>query len=346
MQLEKKRLFNEDGERDWGERRIVGGNSSNLIELNHIKYEWAYKMYRAMMNNFWIPEEIPLAQDAKDYQTKLSTGEKRAYHKILSFLIFLDSIQTNNLPNINDYITAPEVNLCLSVHAFQEAVHSQSYGYILESVVTPEIREQIYQEWRDDPHLLKRNRFITDLYEAFLANPTEKQLIKTMMANYILEGIYFYSGFSFFFALARMEKMMGTATEIKYIQRDELTHLALFQAIFQELRRENSSWFTQDLIEELRGMMAEAVEHEIAWGQYVMNEEIPGLTNEAINLYIRYLGNQRLERLGLEPLYPEVKDHPLRWVERFNDLNGVKTDFFEQKVTNYSKAGNLDWDDL
>jgi ribonucleoside-diphosphate reductase beta chain len=345
MELKKKELFNEHGDRDWGKRRMIGGNSTNLIELNNIKYQWAYKIYRTMMNNFWIPEEIPLSQDAKDYD-HLKEAERRSYDKILSFLIFLDSLQTANLPNINEYITAPEVNLCLTVHAFQEAVHSQSYGYILDSVCSARVRDKIYNEWRDDKHLLRRNRFITDLYEAFVADPSERNFVKTVMANYILEGIYFYSGFSFFFALARQGKMTGTASEIKYIQRDELTHLALFQGIYHELKKENPHLFTADLQEELREMMRTAVQNEIEWGQYVTGGEILGLTDEVLERYLKYLSNQRLKKLDLAPLYPEITQHPMSWVEQFNDLNRIKTDFFEQKVTNYSKSANLDWDNL
>ncbi|MCL6632516.1 MAG: ribonucleotide-diphosphate reductase subunit beta [Alicyclobacillus herbarius] len=345
MQLERTKLFNEAGERDWGKRRIIGGNTTNLIELNNVKYEWAYRMYRAMMSNFWIPEEIALADDARQY-AQLGPGEQRAFNKILSFLIFLDSIQTHNLPNINEYITAPEVNLCLTVHAFQEAVHSQSYGYILDSVVSAQVRDQIYNEWRNDEHLLRRNQFITDRYEEFIADPTDRNLVKTVMANFILEGVYFYSGFSFFFALGRQGKMLGTVSEIKYIQRDELTHLALFRHIFEEIRRENPDLVTDALIEELRAMMAQAVEHEIAWGQYVTAGEIAGLSDYLIDRYIKYLANQRLKSLGLEPLYPEVTDHPMRWVDQYAAINSTKTDFFEQKVTSYTKAANLNWDEL
>ncbi|HEY0827058.1 MAG TPA: ribonucleotide-diphosphate reductase subunit beta, partial [Bacilli bacterium] len=308
MDLQKKKLFNEDGDRDWGKRRIIGGNTTNLIELNNVKYEWATKMYRNMMNNFWIPEEIPLAQDARDYKN-LSDAERKSYDKILSFLIFLDSLQTANLPNINEYITAPEVNLCLTVQTFQEAVHSQSYSYILDSVCSAEGRDQIYNQWRDDKHLLARNRFITDLYEKFIADSSVVNLLRTIMANYILEGIYFYSGFSFFYALGRQGKMLGTVSEIKYIQRDELTHLALFQGIFREIRKENPELFTPELIEDLRQMMKTAVENEIQWGQYITKNEIPGLNEDIIDQYIKFLSNERLKNLGLEILYPEVIDH-------------------------------------
>jgi ribonucleoside-diphosphate reductase beta chain len=343
--LEKKKLFNEHGDRDWGQRRMIGGNTTNLIELNNVKYEWATKMYRTMMNNFWIPEEIPLAQDAKDYKA-LTTEERQSYDKIISFLIFLDSLQTANLPNINEFITAPEVNLILTIHTFQEAVHSQSYSYILDSVCSAEARDRIYNEWREDKHLLERNRFITDLYERFLEDPSEGNLLRTIMANYILEGIYFYSGFSFFYALGRQGKMLGTVSEIKYIQRDELTHLALFQQIFRELRRENPELFTPEMLGELRDMMRTAAEHEIAWGQYITANRIAGLSNELIEQYIKYLANERLKKLDLEPLYPDVVEHPMKWVESFSNMNGMKTDFFEQKVTNYTKSSNLNWGEL
>ncbi|MCU6793541.1 ribonucleoside-diphosphate reductase beta chain [Paenibacillus sp. 1_12] len=345
MDLKKKKLFNEHGDRDWGKRRMIGGNTTNLIELNNVKYDWATKMYRNMMNNFWIPEEIPLAQDAKDYKF-LSPHERQGYDKIISFLIFLDSLQTSNLPNINEYITAPEVNLCLTVQTFQEAVHSQSYSYILDSVCSAEVRDDIYNQWREDKHLLRRNRFITDLYEKFIDDSSTVNLLRAIMANYILEGIYFYSGFSFFYSLGRQGKMLGTVSEIKYIQRDELTHLALFQNIFREIRKENPEIFTNELIEDLRQMMKTAVEHEIEWGQYITNDMMNGLSNEIIDQYIKYLSNERLKMLGLEILYPEVVEHPMKWVENFSNMNSMKTDFFEQKVTNYSKSSSLNWDDL
>lgn len=345
MQLQRTKLFNEAGDRDWGLRRIIGGNTTNLLELNNVKYEWAYRSYRAMMSNFWIPEEIALADDAREYPM-LTEHEQRSFNKILSFLIFLDSIQTHNLPNINEYITAPEVNLCLTVHAFQEAVHSQSYGYILDSVVSANTRDAIYNEWRNDTHLLKRNQFITDRYEEFIESPSDKNLVKTVMANFILEGIYFYSGFSFFFALGRQGKMLGTVSEIKYIQRDELTHLALFRHIFEEIARENPHLMTAELIAELEDMMRQAVEHEIEWGQYVTDGQIPGLTHELIEKYIKYLANARMKSLNMTPLYPDVTEHPMRWVDQFAAMNSMKTDFFEQKVTNYTKSANLKWDEL
>ena len=156
VELNRKGLFNENGDIELNKRRMINGNTTNLNDFNNIKYNWTSDWYRQAMNNFWIPEEINLTQDIKDYR-KLDEYERLAYDKALSFLIFLDSIQTANLPNIGDYITANEVNLCLTIQAFQEAVHSQSYGYILDTICSPEERSDILYQWKEDKNLLERN---------------------------------------------------------------------------------------------------------------------------------------------------------------------------------------------
>src|SRR5699024_1428993 len=207
-----------------------------------LKYSWSSDWYRQAMNNFWIPEEINLSQDMKDYNI-LDKKEREAYDKTLSFLIFLDSLQTANLPNVLEYITANEVNLCLTIQAYQEAIHSQSYSYILDTICSPEERDEILYLWRDDERLLARNKFIGDQYNYFLENQNKFALMKTLIANYILEGIYFYSGFMFFYSLGRIGKMPGTVQEIRYINRDENTHLWLFRSIILELKKEEPELF-------------------------------------------------------------------------------------------------------
>ena len=161
--LSAKPLFNPQGDTDKNSRRMIGGNTTNLNDFNNMKYTWASSWYRQAMNNFWIPEEINLSADLKDYKN-LTAAERTAYDKILSFLVFLDSIQTANLPCIAQYITANEVNLCLTIQGFQEAVHSQSYSYMLDSICSPVERDRILYQWKEDEHLLRRNTFIGNLF--------------------------------------------------------------------------------------------------------------------------------------------------------------------------------------
>lgn len=340
--LKKKPLFNEFGDCDVRDRRMINGNTTNLNDFNNMKYGWASDWYRQAMNNFWIPEEINLQQDVKDYR-KLKPAEKKAYDKTLSFLIFLDSIQTANLPNVGEYITANEVNLCLTIQAFQEAVHSQSYSYMLDSICSPQERNDILYQWKNDPQLLQRNRFIGDLYNDFQNHQDGYHLMKTMMANYILEGIYFYSGFMFFYNLGRMGKMPGSVQEIRYINRDENTHLWLFRSMILELQKEQEELFTQQLIEEYKAMLRHGVEEEIRWGSYVLGDDIEGLTMDMVSDYIHYLGNLRSTSLGFGVLYEGYESEPasMEWVSMYANANLIKTDFFEARSSAYAKSSAL-----
>lgn len=344
--LKKNALFNPSGDTEILQRKMIGGNTTNLNDFNNMRYKWVSNWYRQAMNNFWIPEEINLTQDTKDYPL-LDKAERVAYDKILSFLVFLDSLQSNNLPTLSEYITANEVNLCLHIQAFQECVHSQSYSYMLDSICSPEERNDILYQWKTDEHLLKRNTFIGDCYNEFQENQDEFALMKTLVANYILEGIYFYSGFMFFYNLSRNGKMSGSAQEIRYINRDENTHLWLFRNIILELKKEEPALFTPDKVKVYEEMVREGVSQEIAWGQYVIGDNIQGLNQKMIEEYIHYLGNLRWSSLGYAPLYEHNQTEPenMNWVSQYSNANTVKTDFFEAKSTAYAKSTALE-DDL
>lgn len=342
QKLRRKPLFNADGDIEVTKRRMIGGNTTNLNDFNNMKYPWVSSWYRQAMNNFWIPEEINLQSDVQEYR-KLSLVERTAYDKILSFLVFLDSIQTANLPSVGEYITANEVNLCLTIQAYQEAIHSQSYGYMLDTICNPTERNDILYQWKNDEYLLERNSFIGDLYNEFQENPSPYTLLRTAVANYILEGIYFYSGFMFFYNLGRNGKMGGSVQEIRYINRDENTHLWLFRSILLELQKEEPQLFTPDLVEEYRGMIKEGVEQEIRWGHYVIGDNISGLTKDMISDYIKYLGNLRCTNLGFAPLYEGYDEEPssMAWISQYSNANLIKTDFFEAKSTAYAKSTAL-----
>lgn len=340
--LEKKALFNPSGDSEVFKRRMIGGNTTNLNDYNNMKYSWVSGWYRQAMNNFWIPEEINLSQDVKDYPL-LTSKERTAFDKILSFLVFLDSIQTANLPNIGEYITANEVNLCLNIQTFQECVHSQSYSYMLDTICSPDERMDILYQWRSDRHLLERNTFIGDCYNRFQEKKDAQTLLRVLMANYILEGIYFYSGFMFFYNLSRNGKMPGCAQEIRYINRDENTHLWLFKNIITELKKEEPGLFTAQAEKEMKALLMEGVRQEIEWGRYVIGDGISGLNTRMIKDYIQYLGNLRWTSLGFDPIYPESVNEPesMSWVFAYANANMVKTDFFEARSTAYAKSAAL-----
>ena len=344
--MQRKKLFNIEGNDELINRRMVGGNVTNLFNLNNVKYQWANKLYRLMMENFWIPEKVSLFDDKRAY-AELTPAEQTAYDGILSFLVFLDSIQTNNLPNISDYITAPEVNLILAIQTYQEAVHSQSYAYIIESIIPADKRASIYDKWREDPILLERNKYIAEIYQDFIDNRNDKNFARVLIANFLLEGVYFYNGFNFFYNLAARSLMIGTADEIKYINRDELTHCVIFANIIKEIRSEHSTFFVDDEIYE---MFAKAVEQEINWSNHIIGDQILGITPQTIEQYTKFIANKRLKDIGLQPMYDGFDANPYAALENIADTNGkgsVKGNFFEANVSSYNQSTAIEgWDEI
>lgn len=343
MLITKNKIFNPKGNDDIAKRTIIHGNATGLFNLNNVKYPWAKSMYQLMIGNFWVPEKVSgLGEDAIMYKN-LAAGEQKAYRGILSFLIFLDSVQTVNLPNFSDYITSSEVNLLLSIQAFQEAIHSQSYATILETIVDSREREDIYYYWRDDEVLLERNKYIGAIYQELINNPGEENLFQAMIGNFLLEGLYFYNGFAFFDTLVYSGKMIATGRMINYIRRDELTHLVLFSNIINEIKKEFPHIFKAEVINK---MMSEAVGQEIAWSHHIIGEKVAGISAQSIEAYTKFLANERLALLKLPPLYPEITKNPYRHLELMADNNSEKTNFFESTVVNYTQSSSLkgSWD--
>lgn len=344
--MQRKKLFNIAGNDEIINRRMIGGNVTNLFNLNNVKYQWANKVYRLMMENFWIPEKVSLFDDKRAYE-ELTASEKTAYDGILSFLVFLDSIQTNNLPNISEYITAPEVNLVLAIQTYQEAVHSQSYAYIIESIIPAAKRAEIYEKWREDKVLLERNKYIAEIYQNFIDNKSDLNFARVLIANYLLEGVYFYNGFNFFYNLAARSLMIGTADEIKYINRDELTHCVIFAHIIRDIMQENAGFFNVD---EIYAMFDKAVEQEIAWSNHIIGRNIIGITEKTIEEYTKFIANKRLKDIGLKPRYEGFDQNPYKQLEKVADTNGegnVKGNFFEANVSSYNQSTAVEgWDEI
>lgn len=344
--MESKKIFNVEGDDSLINRKMIGGNVTNLFNLNNVKYTWANKVYRAMMENFWIPEKVSLFDDKRSYG-ELSAHEQNTYDGILSFLVFLDSIQTNNLPNISQYITAPEVNLILSIQTYQEAVHSQSYAYIIESIIPTEKRDSIYDKWREDPVLLERNKYIAAIYQNFLDNKTARNFSRVLVANFLLEGVYFYNGFNFFYNLASRSLMIGTADEIKYINRDELVHCVIFSQIIKEIWKNNPDFFDK---QEVYDMFQKAAEQEIAWSNHIIGDNILGINKDSTEKYTKFITNQRLQEIGLEPLFKGFDENPYPHLAKIADTGGdgsVKGNFFEANVSSYNQSSAVEgWDDI
>lgn len=336
-ELTQKKIFDELGDDSATARSLVNGRATGILNMNSVKYQWAPKLLKIMLNNFWIPEKVSLVDDKVTIK-ELTKDEMEAFKNTLSFLIALDSMQVNNLPNIADYITAPEVSGLFTLQAQQELVHSLSYQYLLQELFPNMEREEIYNHWRSNPLLLKRNKFIASQYELFNDNKTLENFKVAIAADFALEGIYFYNGFQFFYQLAARNKVANVAKMIKYIENDEVTHVNLFASIVREI-------FDLDVESDrkiLLDTILQAAEQEIEWGKEIYGDRILGISQESTEQYIKYLTNQRTKLLGLGVVYKGFTKNPYEY------LNAEKREnFFETKVTEYSRSEAVDgWDDF
>lgn len=335
MELNKTKLFNECGDDSLSSQKIFGGNPTGILNLNNVKYSWVKGFYRVMTGNFWVPERVSMVED-KVTVNNLTEDEDSAVQSTLAFLIFLDSLQVNNLPNIFDYVTDSGVKTLGTIQAFQEAIHSQSYQYILEALYPNKTRDEIYNQWRTNPLLRERNKFIAEEMQSFADNPTEEGFKRVLIANLCLEGIYFYCGFNLFDQLASRKKLVQTQKMIDYIRTDEASHCALFSKIIQE---------SLD-VEAEKGWIYEFVgkvsEQEIAWSNHIYGDRILGISEKSTRQYVQYLANKRLRGIGLQPLYEE-STNPYTHLE----VEG-RSNFFEaSQNTSYSRSEAVDgWDDF
>lgn len=323
------------------QRKLIQGPSDKLRAISPIKFPWAREMWKQMLANTWFPTEVDLTRDKKEYGS-LHEGERKLFDRALAFLSNLDAIQLENLAhNISVHITDPVVQTCIYRQVYEESLHVESYSTMVEALCDDPM--EIYDMYRVNPILQHKNDFVlrqaNDINEKGFS---PEGFIYALVSNVALEGIYFYSGFLSFYTLARMGKMLSSATMIRFIQRDELVHLEVFINMFHALKEERPELFTAEVLENCRKILRQAVILESAWGSHLIEGGVLGLTENIISDYCKFLGDDRSMRLDLGMLY-NIKN-PVEWVDRFSQVNYTEENFFETKVTTYSKRQLDDWD--
>ncbi len=340
----KKKLFNPNASEDI---KLIGGDITNLFVASRIKYPIFIELYYKAYSHNWLPDVVSsMTEDKQQYKNILTKEEKFAYDGILSYLVFLDSIQTNNLPNIANFITAPEVVLWLVRQAWEEANHSLSYIYILENMLSIDEIEHIVYLWKDDPIALERNKYIAELYETFKDSNDKKAFLVLLIANYMLEGLYFYNGFMFFHNLAFRGLMVATNIQIKFIKRDESLHCEAFKHIINIFKEENPDDWDEELVYDL---FKEAVRQEIRFANHFIGNNILGMSGQTIEDYTYYLANMRLKDIGLASIFPE-RENPYKHLDKIaaiEDETENKVNMFESTSTTYKSPEVFDgWEKI
>ncbi|MCS0672002.1 ribonucleotide-diphosphate reductase subunit beta [Cytobacillus firmus] len=316
---------------------IINGECSNILNWDDVRFSWAYPKYKKMLANFWTPFEINMSQDIKQFP-ELTKSEQEAFLKIIGLLALLDSIQTDYAGKVADYITDSSISALMIILAQQEVIHNHSYSYVLSSLVPKQKQDEVFEFWRTEPILAERNEFVVNGYKDFAENPSAENLLKSIVFDVVLEGLFFYSGFAFFYHLARNQKMVATSTMINYINRDEQIHVDLFVKVFKEILQENPELNTNELSEFVQETFKRAAELEIDWARDVIGSKTEGILLSDVEAYIKFYANIRCNQLGYERPFEGYRTNPLRWIVAYEQVDHGKSDFFEQKSRQYTKV--------
>ena len=325
---------------------IFGGEASGILNWNDLAHPHFYTLRQRIRSLFWTANEVDMTQDVKQFP-RLSIEEQSAFLKIIGLLATLDGPQTVVAMKIADFATDPSVKSIMATIADQESEHNHSYAYVLSSVTNLDKQMASFEMGRTDEVLMKRNERIVEVYNELAENPTIETVLKAMVYTTLLEGLFFYSGFAFFYNLARHQKMVGTSIMISYINRDELQHGKAISDIFRAALAENPEYNTDEFTNWIYDQFRHSVEQEVIWSRYVLGE-IEGLDMEEMEGYIKYRANKMLRMLGLSEIYSEFTDNPMKWIRAYVDnFDDTKTDFFEQTSRQYVKTSDLNgFDDL
>ena len=349
MSIKIKKLFNLDSKEKLEEAKIVNGNPSGIVDFVRPSRHWAKNIYDVMESNTWFTSEANVGQDKNSYK-KMPEETKEVFYKVLAQLIMNDSIQSSQLvENIKPYITDPIVGECLTFQAYQETNHSKAYATIIEGLMNNGEARRVYYYQNEDKELLKKDKAIQEMYASIGEVKNEiddKDFLKALVANNILENNIFYGGFATIWSMGK--QLVGSAKMISFIERDEFSHVVLFKNIYRDTAKELYGSFEAvptDIQKDIRDLVDYMTGIEINWSLYV-TKDLLGFTNKTVEQYIKSKSNEICDNLGIYKLYPEVKDGGVIYnnLEKVYALRGkTKTNFFENKVADYSK-GSLEVD--
>jgi ribonucleoside-diphosphate reductase beta chain len=327
--------------------KIIEGDSSNVLNWDDVRFPWAYPLYKTMLGNFWTPFEIDMSQDKRQWDEVLTPEEQDTFKKIIGLLALLDSIQTDYAGKVADYITDSSVNALMIILAQQEVVHNHSYSYVLSSLVPQEEQDEVFEYWKELPVLRRRNDFVAEGYVDFAENPSPENMLKSIVFDVILEGLFFYAGFAFFYDLARQGKMTATSQMINYINRDENQHVHLFTRIYSAILTDFPELDTPEQEQFVLDTFRRATELEIEWGEFIIGDRFENIDPHTMGEYIKFTANKRTMQLVGKKVYPEVTKNPMKWVKYFENIDDSKQDFFEGRSRQYTKPTDENgFDDL
>jgi len=332
------------------DKRVINGQA-DVNQLVPFKYRWAWDKYLAACANHWMPQEVNMQRDIELWKNPngLTDDERLIVKRNLGFFVTADSLAANNIVlGTYRHITAPECRQYLLRQAFEEAIHTHAYQYIVESLGLDEA--EIFNAYHEIKSIRDKDEFLIPFIEV-LTNPTfktgtmeaDQALLKSLIVfACIMEGLFFYVGFVQILAMGRQNKMTGSSEQYQYILRDESMHCNFGIDLINTIKLENPHLWTPEFREEIRALIRKGVDLEYAYAEDTMPRGVLGLNATQFKEYLRFIANRRCQQIGVDPLFDKA-DNPFPWMAEMIDLKKEKN-FFETRVTEYQTGGALSWD--
>ena len=316
----------------------------NLLEerdyYKPFNYPWAFEMYKKQQQMHWMPEEVPLQDDIKDYKEKLTPANRALVDNIFRFFTQADvdvccGYAKHYLPTFKQ----PEVRMMLVSFAAMEAVHQEAYSLLLETLGKS---DDEYQKFTEIQAMSDKHDYLTDF------NMRNKHEMAKTMAVYsgFTEGVQLFSSFAILLNFPRHNLMKGMGQIVTWSIRDETLHVEGMSKLFRTFIRENPELWTDKLKYEVYCAAERVVELEDNFIDVCFdNADIEGLTSDEVKEYIRYIADRRLLGLGMKAIFHST-ENPLPWLDQ--QINAVEhANFFENRATEYAKASTQgNWQDI
>lgn len=324
---------------------------ADVNQLLPLKYGWAWEKYLAGCANHWMPTEIAMQADIALWKSAdgLTEDERLMVKRNLGFFATAESLVANNIVlAVYRHITNPECRQYLLRQAFEEAIHTHTFQYICESLGLDE--GELFNMYREVPSISDKDSWALG-YTQHLEDPNfrtgtpenDQAFLRDLIAFYVIfEGMWFYTGFAQILSLGRRNKLVGIAEMYQYILRDESIHLNFGVDVINQIKIENPHLWGEAFQAEVRTMIAEACELEIAYANDTMPTGMLGMNAESCTQYLKFITNRRCTQLGLAPLFAPV-ENPFSWMSEVMDL-GKEKNFFESRVIEYQTGSSLNWD--
>jgi ribonucleoside-diphosphate reductase beta chain len=346
---EEELLVGADGRFKATEKRLINCAQVDVNQLMPIKYNWAWEHYLNGCANHWMPTEVPMNRDVEIWRSdKLTDDERLVIMRNLGFFSTAESLVGNNLVlAIFKHVTNAECRQYLLRQAFEEAVHSHTFLYVVESLGLDE--GEIFNMYREIPTIAKKDAFEMEL-TAEVLNPDfttdtfagQQAFLKNLIGYYvIMEGVFFYSGFVMMLSFHRRNLMCGIGEQVQYILRDETIHLNFGVDLINGIKAENPDLWTPEFQQQMIDRIKTAVELEVEYAESCLPRGVLGLNADLFRDYVQHIADRRLERIGLPVQYGS--SNPFSWMSETIDL-GKEKNFFETRVTEYQTGGSLSWD--